>query len=95
MDLDRFTVERYVLQCYRNFNTGKYLTPTRVWMRSYRQIVINKTAYYTFYLSAACAMFLNGVVDEPSHNLAKKICVQIGEYFRSRMISSTAMATRM
>ncbi|GMF41818.1 unnamed protein product [Phytophthora fragariaefolia] len=51
-------------------------------MCSYRQIVINKTAYYTFYLSAACAMFLNGVVDEPSHNLAKKICVQIGEYFQ-------------
>lgn len=50
--------------------------------RSYRQIVINKTAYYTFYLSAACAMFLNGVVDETSHNLAKGICVQIGEYFQ-------------
>ncbi|KAG7394283.1 hypothetical protein PHYBOEH_005395 [Phytophthora boehmeriae] len=48
----------------------------------YRQIVINKTAYYTFYLSAACAMYLNGVVDEASHDLAKKLCVQIGEYFQ-------------
>jgi farnesyl diphosphate synthase len=49
---------------------------------SYRQIVINKTAYYTFYLSAACAMLLNGVTDDASHELAKKICVQIGEYFQ-------------
>ncbi|RLN88343.1 hypothetical protein BBJ28_00000677 [Nothophytophthora sp. Chile5] len=48
----------------------------------YRQIVINKTAYYTFYLSVGCAMFLTGVVDEPSHDLAKKVCVQIGEYFQ-------------
>ena len=48
----------------------------------YRQIVINKTAYYTFYLSAACAMFLNGVVDKASHDVAKNICVQIGEYFQ-------------
>ncbi|KAJ8550509.1 hypothetical protein ON010_g10562 [Phytophthora cinnamomi] len=54
----------------------------RFTVERYRQIVINKTAYYTFYLSAACAMFLNGVADEPSHNLAKKICVQIGEYFQ-------------
>ncbi|KAG1701553.1 hypothetical protein DVH05_010854 [Phytophthora capsici] len=54
----------------------------RFTVERYRQIVINKTAYYTFYLSAACAMFLNGVVDETSHNLAKGICVQIGEYFQ-------------
>uniref|UniRef100_M4BYV0 Farnesyl pyrophosphate synthase n=1 Tax=Hyaloperonospora arabidopsidis (strain Emoy2) TaxID=559515 RepID=M4BYV0_HYAAE len=54
----------------------------RFTVERYRQIVINKTAYYTFYLSAACAMFLNGVVDEASHDLAKNICVQIGEYFQ-------------
>lgn len=48
----------------------------------YRKIVINKTAYYTFYLSAACAMLLSGVTDESSHELAKKICVRIGEYFQ-------------
>ena len=60
----------------------------------YRQIVINKTAYYTFYLSAACAMFLNGVVDEASHDLANNICVQIGEYFRSRTTSWTVTVMR-
>ncbi|CEG43511.1 farnesyl pyrophosphate synthetase [Plasmopara halstedii] len=32
----------------------------RFTVERYRQIVINKTAYYTFYLSTACAMFLNG-----------------------------------
>ncbi|CAI5717768.1 hypothetical protein KXD40_001126 [Peronospora effusa] len=48
----------------------------------YRQIAVNKTAYYTFYLSAACAMILNGVVDEALHDTAKNICAQIGEYFQ-------------
>ncbi|TYZ59686.1 hypothetical protein PybrP1_011347 [[Pythium] brassicae (nom. inval.)] len=48
----------------------------------YHQIVVNKTAYYTFYLSAACAMLLSGVADEGSHALAKRICVRIGEYFQ-------------
>lgn len=48
----------------------------------YRQIVINKTAHYTFYLPVVCALYLNGVVDEASHNLTKKICLQIGEYFQ-------------
>ncbi|CAI5741168.1 unnamed protein product [Hyaloperonospora brassicae] len=54
----------------------------RFTIERYRQIVINKTAYYTFYLSAACAMFLNGVADKASHDIAKKICAQIGEYFQ-------------
>jgi farnesyl diphosphate synthase len=55
---------------------------TRFTVERYRQIVRNKTAYYTFYLSAACAMLINGVADDPSHELAKAICVQIGEYFQ-------------
>ncbi|KAE9019122.1 hypothetical protein PR003_g13459 [Phytophthora rubi] len=54
----------------------------RFTVESYHQIVINKTAYYRFFLSAASAMFLNGVVDQASHDQAKKICVQIGEYFQ-------------
>jgi farnesyl diphosphate synthase len=55
---------------------------TGVFYDRYRKIVINKTAYYTFYLSVACAMLLSGVVDDASHNLAKKICIEIGEYFQ-------------
>ncbi|DAZ98846.1 TPA: hypothetical protein N0F65_002571 [Lagenidium giganteum] len=55
---------------------------TRFTMDRYRKIVINKTAYYTFYLSVACAMILHGVVDDASHEVAKKICVEIGQYFQ-------------
>lgn len=44
--------------------------------------MVFKTAYYTFYLSVACAMLLSGVTDDASHELAKKICVRIGEYFQ-------------
>lgn len=55
---------------------------SRFTLERYRKIVIFKTAYYTFYLSVACAMLLSGVVDEPSHALAKQICVRIGEYFQ-------------
>lgn len=55
---------------------------TRFTLERYRKIVQNKTAYYTFYLSAACAMLISGVVDDESHNLAKTICVEIGEYFQ-------------
>uniref|UniRef100_K3WEV8 Farnesyl pyrophosphate synthase n=1 Tax=Globisporangium ultimum (strain ATCC 200006 / CBS 805.95 / DAOM BR144) TaxID=431595 RepID=K3WEV8_GLOUD len=54
----------------------------RFTLERYRKVVVFKTAYYTFYLSVACAMLLRGVVDEPSHELAKKICVRIGEYFQ-------------
>jgi farnesyl diphosphate synthase len=64
------------------FLASQLLILPRLPTLSYRQIVINKTAYYTFYLSAASAMFLNGVTDQASHDLAKKICVQIGEYFQ-------------
>ncbi|RLN90403.1 hypothetical protein BBJ28_00007709 [Nothophytophthora sp. Chile5] len=79
VDLTRFTVERCVSCHWRGLNEALEL-----WLvvEFYRQIVINKTAYYTFYLSVGCAMFLTGVVDEPSHDLAKKVCVQIGEYFQ-------------
>jgi farnesyl diphosphate synthase len=55
---------------------------TRFSLERYRQIVHNKTAYYTFYLSAACAMVLSGVTDDASHEVAKQICVQLGEYFQ-------------
>ncbi|KAJ0407923.1 hypothetical protein P43SY_009210 [Pythium insidiosum] len=55
---------------------------TRFTLARYQQIVRNKTAYYTFYLSVACAMLLCGVTDDDSHALAKSICVDIGEYFQ-------------
>lgn len=54
----------------------------RFTLERYRKIVVFKTAYYTFYLSVACAMLLRGVVDDASHALAKDLCVRIGEYFQ-------------
>ncbi|TMW63178.1 hypothetical protein Poli38472_002119 [Pythium oligandrum] len=54
----------------------------RFTLERYNQIVHNKTAYYTFYLSAACAMYISGVTDDASHEIAKAICVDIGEYFQ-------------
>lgn len=48
----------------------------------YRNIVVYKTAFYTFYLSAACAMHLSGITDAASYETAKVICVKIGEYFQ-------------
>ena len=48
----------------------------------YRQIVIYKTAFYTFYLSAACAMHLNGITHVTRYRVAKDICIQMGEYFQ-------------
>lgn len=55
---------------------------SRFTLERYRKIVVFKTAYYTFYLSVACAMLLSGVTDDASHALAKQICVRIGEYFQ-------------
>lgn len=54
----------------------------RFTLERYHQIVVNKTAYYTFYLSVASAMLLSGVADESAFTLAKQICVRIGEYFQ-------------
>ncbi|OQS04034.1 farnesyl pyrophosphate synthetase [Thraustotheca clavata] len=54
----------------------------RFTIERHQKIVVFKTAYYTFYLSAASAMFLSGVKDPASYKLAQEICVKIGEYFQ-------------
>ncbi|KAL0589354.1 hypothetical protein ABG067_002573 [Albugo candida] len=55
---------------------------SRFTMERYRKIVRYKTAYYTFYLPLACAMLLRGIIDEPSHQAAQDICLELGEYFQ-------------
>nr|CCA25012.1 farnesyl pyrophosphate synthetase putative [Albugo laibachii Nc14] len=55
---------------------------SRFTVERYRKIVRYKTAYYTFYLPLACAMLLRGILDEPSHQVAQDICMEIGEYFQ-------------
>lgn len=52
------------------------------WLTRYRQIVVYKTAFYTFYLPAACAMHLNGIADHKCYQIAKDVCIQMGEYFQ-------------
>ncbi|EQC29141.1 hypothetical protein SDRG_13014 [Saprolegnia diclina VS20] len=54
----------------------------RFTIERHQKIVVFKTAYYTFYLSAASAMFLSGVSDPACYTLAQEICVKIGEYFQ-------------
>lgn len=45
-------------------------------------IVIFKTAYYSFYLPVALAMFMAGVNDEQNLKQAEDILIPLGEYFQ-------------
>ena len=46
------------------------------------RIVTYKTAFYTFYLPAACAMRLCGVKDEAAYEKANEICIKLGQFFQ-------------
>ena len=49
---------------------------------TYMRIVTYKTAYYSFYLPTACGLLIGGVSDDASMELAKDICVRMGQYFQ-------------
>jgi hypothetical protein len=49
---------------------------------TYMRIVTFKTAYYSFYLPVACGLLIGGVSDDASLDLAKDICVRMGQYFQ-------------
>tara|TARA_B110000008_G_scaffold20195_1_gene18674 strand:- start:11119 stop:12327 length:1209 start_codon:yes stop_codon:yes gene_type:complete len=51
-------------------------------MEAYMRIVTYKTAFYTFYLPAACAMRLCGVKDEAAYEKANEICIKLGQFFQ-------------
>jgi farnesyl diphosphate synthase len=51
-------------------------------LEAYRNIVVYKTAFYSFYLPVACGMVLAGVDDPAAFEKAKSICIQMGEYFQ-------------
>ncbi|KAJ8925720.1 hypothetical protein NQ315_009567 [Exocentrus adspersus] len=51
-------------------------------MNRYSTIVKYKTAYYTFKLPVACAMYLANTFDEELHRQAKTILLEIGEFFQ-------------
>lgn len=48
----------------------------------YKAIVKYKTAFYSFYLPVALAMYMAGVTDEQSHEAAKAILLEMGEFFQ-------------
>ncbi|KAM8921187.1 farnesyl pyrophosphate synthase [Pelodytes ibericus] len=48
----------------------------------YKSIVKYKTAYYSFYLPVAAAMYMAGVDGEEEHMNAKTILLEMGEFFQ-------------
>jgi farnesyl-diphosphate farnesyltransferase len=50
--------------------------------QQYTQIVLYKTAFYSFYLPIASGMLLAGYTSPEQHNIAKKICMELGEKFQ-------------
>ena len=49
---------------------------------NYMRIVTYKTAFYSFYLPVACGMVLADITDPAAYDLAKRICVEMGQYFQ-------------
>ncbi|XP_058015869.1 farnesyl pyrophosphate synthase isoform X2 [Ahaetulla prasina] len=48
----------------------------------YKAIVKHKTAYYSFYLPVAAAMYMAGIESEEEHAHAKAILLEMGEFFQ-------------
>jgi len=48
----------------------------------YQQIIVNKTAMYTFYLPIAAGMLLCGLDESKHYDTAKAICLELGSKFQ-------------
>ncbi|WIA39084.1 hypothetical protein OEZ86_005226 [Tetradesmus obliquus] len=55
---------------------------SRYSMDAYLRIVTYKTAFYTFYLPVAAGLVLAGEARPAAFELAKSICVEMGQYFQ-------------
>uniref|UniRef100_A0A8C4ZRL0 Farnesyl pyrophosphate synthase n=1 Tax=Gadus morhua TaxID=8049 RepID=A0A8C4ZRL0_GADMO len=55
---------------------------SRFTMERYKAIVKYKTAFYSFYLPVAAAMYMAGINSEVEHNNAKHILLEMGEFFQ-------------
>ncbi|XP_054477833.1 farnesyl pyrophosphate synthase isoform X1 [Anoplopoma fimbria] len=51
-------------------------------LERYKAIVKYKTAFYSFYLPVAAAMYIAGIESEEEHNNAKLILLEMGEFFQ-------------
>ncbi|KAJ8005038.1 hypothetical protein DPEC_G00142490 [Dallia pectoralis] len=54
----------------------------RFTLERYKAIVKYKTAFYSFYLPVAAAMYMAGIDSEEEHNKAKHILLEMGEFFQ-------------
>ncbi|XP_029927749.1 farnesyl pyrophosphate synthase [Myripristis murdjan] len=54
----------------------------RFTLERYKAIVKYKTAFYSFYLPVAAAMYMAGIESEEEHNNAKHILLEMGEFFQ-------------
>ncbi|XP_047696506.1 farnesyl pyrophosphate synthase isoform X2 [Prionailurus viverrinus] len=50
--------------------------------KRYKSIVKYKTAFYSFYLPVAAAMYMAGIDGEKEHASARKILLEMGEFFQ-------------
>lgn len=55
---------------------------TNYTLDKYNAIVKWKTAFYSFYLPVAAAMYMAGISDDINHSCAKTILLKMGEYFQ-------------
>lgn len=55
---------------------------SRFTVKRYKSIVKYKTAFYSFYLPIAAAMYMAGIDGEKEHDNAKKILLEMGEFFQ-------------
>lgn len=74
--------ERFVNHHPTNLNPEQ-VDLKRYTIETHMRIVTFKTAYYSFYLPVACGLLIGGVADDASLDLAKDICVRMGQYFQA------------
>ncbi|NWZ86503.1 FPPS synthase, partial [Poecile atricapillus] len=58
--------------------------------RRYKAIVKYKTAFYSFYLPVAAAMYMAGINDKKEHENAKAIMLEMGEFFQIQVGGGSA-----
>jgi hypothetical protein len=64
-------------------------------MDSYLRIVTYKTAFYTFYLPVAAGLVLAGEARPAAFDLAKSICVTMGQYFQVGVMLHCYIITKL
>jgi farnesyl diphosphate synthase len=53
-------------------------------METYKSIVTNKTAYYSYYLPITLAMHMSGVKDPKLFHQTRKVLLEIGNFFQAQ-----------